>query len=154
MLEVHLRKRCTAFQVRKAFLNSPTRDWSGSAGAVYPAIKRLELDDLIVRSPQVDGRGTHTLLATEKGVAALHRWAAEPSLASAIGADPFRTRVDYLKSLPIEQRTVALAAIKAELTSALTKMDQLVELDHPFKGGANDLASQLLRSRMDWINNL
>ena len=33
---------CTPYQVRKQFLDSPTPSWSGSAGTIYPLMRRLE----------------------------------------------------------------------------------------------------------------
>ena len=39
--EIQHRGNHTAFQVRRAFQTSPSIEWSGSAGAIYPAIKHL-----------------------------------------------------------------------------------------------------------------
>ena len=119
MLEVHMRGRKTAFQVRSAFLKSVTSDWSGSAGSVYPAIKRLEESGYIQRTAETDGRGTQTLTATSEGISALHQWAVDPDLSAVITSDPFRTRSDYLSTLPAQKRKDALDAIRAALAEAL-----------------------------------
>ena len=39
--EIYHRGQKTAFQVRRAFAASHSLEWKGSAGAVYPAVKRL-----------------------------------------------------------------------------------------------------------------
>lgn len=154
LLEVHMRGRNTAFQVRSAFLTSPTSDWSGSAGAVYPAIKRLEENGYISRTAKIDGRGTQTLSATPDGITALNKWALAPDLSAVITADPFRTRSDYLRTLPPEQRSDALDAIKAALIGALAEIDELVDDDHVLKQSANQLAGQLLRTRLAWLEQI
>ncbi len=154
MLEVHMRGRRTAFQVRKSFINSPTADWSGSAGAVYPAIKRLEAADLLCRNQVGDARGTHELSLTSQGIAALHEWATDPNLASRMRADPFRTRSDYLKSLPAKERIKVFESIRTELMNVAAVIDDLISLDHELKTEANTLASRLISSRLDWIEGV
>ncbi|MEM5517851.1 PadR family transcriptional regulator [Henriciella sp. AS95] len=153
MLEIHLRGRSTAFQVRSAFQTSLTPDWSGSAGAVYPAIKRLEAAGLIASKALEDRRGTRSLSATEQGIAALHDWATAPDLACKLNADPFRTRVDYLKSLPPRQRKQVLADILAAMEQSLSDMQALLQTDHDMKATSNALAGEALRLRMEWIKD-
>jgi len=154
MLEVHMRRRRTAFQVRSAFLKSVTSDWSGSAGSVYPAIKRLEESGYIQRTTEIDGRGTQTLTATSEGISALHKWAVDPDLSAVITSDPFRTRSDYLSSLPAKKRKDALDAIRVKLADALIEIDNLLDQDHILKQSANELAGQLLRMRIAWLDGL
>ena len=152
LLEVHLRHRRTAFEVRKVFLQSPTSDWSGSAGAIYPAIARLERNGLIVRTQTPDGRGTRILSLTKTGVDALHEWATSPDLATRITSDPFRTRVDYLKALPAPERRAALAQIRNAMTHLLAVIDEQISADNPAKTEANNLARDLLTARLDWLD--
>ena len=154
MLEVHMRGRKTAFQVRSAFLKSVTSDWSGSAGSVYPAIKRLEESGYIQRTAETDGRGTQMLSATSEGISALHQWAVDPDLSAVITSDPFRTRSDYLSALPAKERKEALNAIRASLADALIKIDTLLNEDHVLKHSANELAGELLRLRIAWLDRL
>jgi DNA-binding PadR family transcriptional regulator len=50
----------TAYAVRQVFHASASADWSGSAGAVYPAIERLKTAKLLTPRKEKDGRGTVT----------------------------------------------------------------------------------------------
>ena len=54
--EIEHRGQQTAFQVRKAFADSFSLEWKGSAGAIYPAVRRLEkaCDPVLAASIGVD----------------------------------------------------------------------------------------------------
>ena len=83
----------TAYRVRRAFETSRSQEWSGSAGAVYPAIRRLiERGHIATESDASDGRGTSRLSLTRQGRAALRAWASDVERAVGPGVDPFRTR--------------------------------------------------------------
>jgi len=64
---VRLEPNCTAYRVRQVFLASRSTEWSGSAGAVYPAVNRLQVEGLIGETPEQDGRGTKTYRLTPAG---------------------------------------------------------------------------------------
>lgn len=103
--EIEHRGQQTAFQVRKAFADSFSLEWKGSAGAVYPAVKRLEQDGLVHASEAQGGRATRHLSLTNAGREALKTWACDPALASSIGVDPFRLRAGMWIGLSDEDRT-------------------------------------------------
>lgn len=154
LLEIDLRGRSTAFQVRKAFQMSPTQDWSGSAGAVYPAIKRLVEKSYISKTAQDDARGTQHLNATPKGQLALKDWAIDRELATAMNADPFRTRMDYLMTMSKTERTRALTAIHDTLVEKQDLIKRLTESEPATKREANQLVSTLLSSRLNWVRQI
>ena len=83
---------CTAYHVKRAFEISPSEYWSGSAGAVYPLVKRLESRGLIERGAQ-RSRGARTLRITSAGCAALRSWFSDVERAVSPGFDPLRTRL-------------------------------------------------------------
>ena len=43
---------CTAYTIRKQFVASPSPQWSGSAGAIYPLVRRLEKKRLLALTPE------------------------------------------------------------------------------------------------------
>lgn len=151
LIEIELRKRQTAFQIRKAFQDSPTADWSGSAGAVHPAVSRLVQQGLILSAKTSDKRGTRKLSLTPQGRRALSKWATDPILASRLSSDPFRTRIDYLSALPKADRDKALAQIRKTIEQSLERLDMLLVEGHPLKACADSLAREVVRSRLDWI---
>src|SRR5690606_37675280 len=57
----------TAYRIRQVFRVSRSAEWSGSAGAVYPALKRMQKDRLIAERPEQDERGTRTYALTPAG---------------------------------------------------------------------------------------
>jgi len=64
---------CTAYGVRKVFLNSPSSYWSGSAGAIYPLMRRLEQAGLIRSAPcRGDKRRARLYQLTSNGRARLN----------------------------------------------------------------------------------
>jgi len=154
LLEIDLRGRSTAFQVRKAFQMSPTQNWSGSAGAIYPAIKRLVEKGYISKVAQDDARGTQHLRVTPDGQAALKDWATDRELATAINADPFRTRIDYLMTMSETDRTHALSAIHDTLIEQQALIKRLTESEPETKREANQLVSLLLTSRLNWVKHI
>jgi DNA-binding PadR family transcriptional regulator len=98
---------CTAYAIRKAFLDAPSTYWSGSAGAIYPLVARLEERGLLAARERPWGRGTKKLLSlTDDGRRTLQRWLAPPLpvWVAAHTADPVRTRLFYLESLPADER--------------------------------------------------
>ncbi len=151
MLEVQLRGRKTAFQVRKAFASSPTEGWTASAGAVYPAIKRLVEKSFLKQVRMDDARGTNKLSVTRSGRAAVHRWAIDPNLATRLSTDPFRTRVDYLASLPSKKKDDVLQKLREELIGKVETIDRLLTTETASKAEGNFLAVQLLRTRLQWL---
>jgi DNA-binding PadR family transcriptional regulator len=100
---------CTAYAVRQTFLRSPSTRWSGSAGAIYPLVRRLERRGLLSSKPHPTGRrqGRHYELTTE-GQEALTTWIGPPfsEEISGIPPDPLRTRLSFLAVLPKDQREV------------------------------------------------
>ena len=48
--ELSIQQPCTAYAIRRAFAQSPTPTWSGSAGTIYPVLERL-LRRKLVRAP-------------------------------------------------------------------------------------------------------
>ena len=128
--EIQHRGQKTAFQVRRAFAVSFSLEWKGSAGAVYPAVKRLEQRGLIQASVAQGGRATRTLSLTELGKEELMSRACDPLRASSIGIDPFRLRSGIWTELTSGQRKKVFAKIRKEIETSIPILEKYVtEID-------------------------
>lgn len=98
---------CTTYWIRKQFQSSPSSHFSGSAGAVYPAIRRLEKQGLVRGTRQRRGsRKLSSYRLTNRGEQALRHWLTPPLPLEDIthSLDPIRTRVYFLNALDSEER--------------------------------------------------
>jgi len=92
----------TPYAIRREFLTSPTPHFSGSAGAVYPLVRRLaERGSLSSESADEDRRGACLYRITPRGRCELREWLTPPLEDADVGAgfDPVRARVYFLESL-------------------------------------------------------
>lgn len=150
--ELHHRGRQTAFQVRRSFTLSPSIEWRGSAGAVYPAIKRLEREGFISGEAKGDGRATRLLSITPVGVAAMGQWACDVARACSVGIDPFRMRAGIWMGLAPDQRIDVLAAVRLELAASLEGLKAYSRHGDGIERASVDLAERLQRARLEWID--
>ncbi|GAB4538141.1 MAG: hypothetical protein Tsb0010_17080 [Parvularculaceae bacterium] len=87
---------CTPYKVREAFRASPSDVWSGSAGAIYPLMRRLEAEKLVTAKSETVGKRPRRLYAlTPKGERALKSWLTDVDRGASIGFDPLRTRLFF-----------------------------------------------------------
>lgn len=141
----------TAYRIRRVFQESRSAEWSGSAGAVYPAIRRLVVERLIKERAEADGRGTCTYALTKAGRAAYEHWLCDVAQAVGPGFDPFRTRAPLWIGLPpATQRKIA-----RELKTALEEQRHILtstirELDESDAVAAR-LHIALLDLRLKWL---
>jgi len=100
---------CTPYAVRREFLESRSPHWSGSAGAIYPLITRLEDRGLIrVARRTADARVGKVYRLTSAGRQTLRSWLGTPVKEDLVGVppDPLRNRVEFLLLLgKSEQRS-------------------------------------------------
>ena len=147
--EIHHRGQKTAFQVRRAFAASFSLEWKGSAGAVYPAVKRLEQRGLIQASMAKGGRATRTLLLTKMGIDELMAWACDPERAASVGIDPFRLRSGIWNELKPGERKKAFAAIRREIEAGIPGMEKFVADSDKLERTRVQLALALQRARLE-----
>lgn len=149
--EIHHRQNRTAFKVRRAFQTSPSIEWSGSAGAIYPAIRRLVEAELIESSVITTGRRGSHLALTGEGVAALESWICDPVRATSVGIDPFRLRAGLWSTLSPRLQDEAFRRIKLAVNEELKRLRaSLDELD-PVERARSDWSIQLQVMRLDWL---
>lgn len=113
---------CTAYAVRKVFVESPSSHWSGSAGAIYPLLRRLQRQGLLrSRVRRGDQRGSRLFQLTDAGRAALRAWLQPPlpSASSLMSVDMLRVRMRFFGALPARGRQAVLAEAAQKLTAQL-----------------------------------
>jgi DNA-binding PadR family transcriptional regulator len=114
LAEIASRGTATSYAVAQAFERSPSEFWSGSAGAVYPLIKRLAARGLLEASAASAGRRERLdYRITEAGREALEAWLLDAKRASGMGFDPLRTRLIHLHLVPPERRQAFLEEVRA-----------------------------------------
>ncbi len=152
---------CTAYWIRRQFHQSPSSFFSGSAGAVYPAVARLARRSLIKATTRREGsRTSRRYSLSQTGKRALKRWLLPPFPRedAAFTMDPVRTRVYYLGALSrqdrkrfvdeaIGQARRRMAVVQAESEERQESGDQFSYL-----GGLGVLHE--VRARVRWLEEL
>ncbi len=152
---------CTPYRVRQFFRKSPSPYWSGSAGAIYPLVRRLEKQKLITAQPFPTGkRAASAYRTTEKGQRQLSQWIIDSGTSertSGVPMDPLRTRVRFLAALSPDQQRKFLRSAQAQLRS----FAGIVEQDCAAKKGGDVLsyltargALFMSRARVQWIQEV
>ena len=141
----------TAYFVRKVFLVSRSDEWSGSAGAVYPAMERMRKLGLLRERVVADGRGTKTNVLTARGQRVHDDWLSDANRAVGAGIDPFRTRAAaWLELTPAQWRK-----LKPALEKALERqLETLRAPDRSLDQGdiaTNELHIATLEARVRWL---
>lgn len=149
---------CTAYAVRSRFLASPSPQWSGSAGAIYPLMQRLERQRLVASQAQRGTRRKGRLYSlTARGRRLLGVWLAPPLPAWVVGVppDPLRTRVGFFAALAPGERRAFLVEARRGVDEQL----RTIRLDVKESGKAGDTWHHLvargalaaLRARKAWL---
>lgn len=150
--EIHHRAASTAFKVRKAFQVSMSLEWRGSAGAVYPAIRRLTARGVIDAAETGSGRRTSLLSLTPLGVTMLEDWICDPDRAASVGLDPFRLRAGMWDQIASGRRAEALLALRNALEAEVAAMRRYVVTLDPVERPRIELAIVLQLSRLEWLD--
>lgn len=151
--EIHHRGASTAFKVRKAFQQSMSLEWRGSAGAVYPAIRRLTERGAVMATETGSGRRTSLLSLTPMGVTALEDWICDPCRAASVGLDPFRLRSGMWGQLSEARRQQAIFALRRTLEAEIALMQTYMLTLDAIERPRIELAVDLQISRLDWLNS-
>jgi DNA-binding PadR family transcriptional regulator len=140
----------TAYAVRQAFLGSASEEWSGSAGAVYPAIERMRKGGLLRARALADARGGKAYALSPAGVSALDDWLCDVARASGPGTDPFRTRAGLWPMLPARKRRALMHALAAEIADRRRRLSKTVQPDQGDRI-MQELHIELLALRLRWL---
>jgi DNA-binding PadR family transcriptional regulator len=141
----------TAYRLRQAFLASPSMEWSGSAGAVYPAMRRLTAAGFLDPKPSGDQRGTAHYRLTAAGGRALFSWASDVARAVSAGMDPFRSRAPEWLVLTPRQRGPLLREIEKALNARCSALEQKIAASGPIEREQASLEFDLQRVRLRWL---
>lgn len=150
--------RCTAHQLRSAFAGSTAGRYSGSAGAIYPLMKRLEQSGYIRSAAARNGAQKKRLFSIlKKGKRAVIAWMKSMPPPEIFPDDPLRTRVQYLDFLPRGEqerwRQDALNALDALDGAVLAEYESIPDrtaLDDQVRDGVLDAN----RQRRRWVRSL
>ncbi|MHC4080322.1 MAG: PadR family transcriptional regulator [Planctomycetota bacterium] len=152
---------CTPYAIRREFLTSPTPHFSGSAGTIYPLVRRLERDGLLSSEAAQQGRRRSRLYrTTSTGTAALKRWLRPPVPLKDIAGtyDPIRVRIYFLKASPPAQRRALLDEVLAEMKRRIPVLEaderRYVESGDEFSRLASRGIRRMLEAKMDWIREV
>ena len=109
---------CSPYEVRRRMADSPSTQWSGSAGAIYPLMRKLERLGLLQgRAERTGNRRRREYGLTGRGRGALRDWIGPPlpKEAVSVGYDPLRSRARFLWALTPERRRRWLRDAEAAL---------------------------------------
>jgi len=141
----------TPYALAKAFSNSPSSFWSGSAGAMYPMIERLHKSGLLTVRPTKTGQRKSKVYAlTARGEDAIAEWLLDVGRTSNVGFDPLRTRLISLASFPKAKRNAYLRKIKAKMLDDAEALYANDEGDEVVKS----IHRTWLKHRLAWIEDL
>jgi DNA-binding PadR family transcriptional regulator len=124
---IHESGPATPYAIRRDFLDSPTPQWSGSAGTIYPLVERLQRRGLIRSKLRYTGdRPGSQLSLTAAGVRTFRKWLSVPvpEWVAGIPPDPLRTRVRFLAALPLRVRREFIAEAVREARRQLHALEQ------------------------------
>ena len=158
---VRLKQPCSAYAIRMVFAESPSRHWSGSAGAIYPLVRRLEGHGLLKSTRRRgDRRETRLYRLTPKGRNRLGSWL-RPPLPDAAGLmvlDPLRVRVRFLEAVAVRDRHAIVDDAEAKLREQLKRIR--LEAKNARKRGDVFLylshrgALRSLQAQVDWLREV
>jgi DNA-binding PadR family transcriptional regulator len=146
LAEIAARGAATSYAVARAFAASPSEYWSGSAGAVYPLIKRLAARGLLSAHADADGkRARRDYQITASGRVALEDWLLDAHRAAGMGFDPLRTRLVHLHLVTPAQRKAFLKDVRA-LSEAFAKQPAFAGRPIP-----QQIHKSWLKARAAWL---
>lgn len=152
---------CSPYDVRQHLRNSPSTQWSGSAGAIYPLVRRLERRGLLISKTESTGRRRRRMYRlTRPGLDALRRWIGPPLAEEAISAvyDPLRSRARYLGLLKPKDRQRWIEAARDALQVV---EDAIADWDETYRDSGDEFLRATTRhgrldvlARRQWLDEL
>jgi len=158
---VNVNQPCSAYRVRMVFARSPSRHWSGSAGSIYPLVRRLESGGLLQSvTRRGDGRATRLYRLTRRGRSRLLSWLRPPlpDGGDLMTMDPLRVRVRFMEALRSEERLAVLEDAEAKLREKLVSIDHEARNDKragdTFRYLSGRGAIRSIRAQLDWLREV
>ena len=144
-------KKCTPYQVRVDFQKSRSHEWSGSAGAVYPALRRLHAAGFLRSHAKEEGRRSVEFALTPLGRRVFSEWLADVERACGSGLDPFRCRADYWDNLSNRGKETMRNALIGRLRRKCAEVEALLAESGRAEREGLKLELALHRTRLDWL---
>ena len=122
---VHTSPDSTAHVIREMFRHSRSSHWSGSAGAIYPLMKKLEGRGLLAVKEAPRGRQVRrTYTITADGLRELRRWIGPPvdDWMASVTFDPIRTRMPFLQALSPAKQLAFLEDAERKLEAEVAEL--------------------------------
>ena len=147
----------TPYEIRKFFVSSPSPHWSGSAGAIYPLVARLQRRGLLASRPHHTGRRRGRRFSlTPGGSRALAAWLSPPLGPEVLGIppDPLRTRLPFLGALPRRTQEKFAAEAARELRKDLREARSRKARKRSAEWHEELLAEGVIaamKARLDWM---
>lgn len=152
---------CTSYAVSREFTHSPTTHFSGSAGAIYPAVTRLLGRKYLRSMESTRGRRPRlTYRVTPKGRTALRKWLTPPLPESAarITYDPIRVRAFFLAVLSTAERRAfvdeAQKKVRDQYPVLEAEMERLEAEGDAFSILAMEGMLHVMEARLNWLSEL
>ena len=149
---------CTTYRVRRVFLDSPSPYWSGSAGAIYPLMRRLLRRGLIAsREGPASRRASRVYALTPAGVRLFRAWLGPPwsAVVTGVPADPLRTRVSFLGALRPSARSrffrEAIGRVAEDIRQHEEDRRRGRHAGQPFEAAVARGALAALEARRRWL---
>lgn len=147
---------CTAYAVRSAMLESPSLQWSGSAGAIYPLLERFEERGLVRSRKAMRGeRESWLYTLTAGGRGRLREWLGPPLMPDVVSitADPLRTRMYFLGALSTRERSAFIASARTALQRHLAELENCSAMDVLDRLALRG-AIRMTHARLAWLDEV
>ncbi len=148
----------TAHGISELYRLSRSSHWSGSAGAIYPLMKKLHARGLLAAEDSPRGSGVRRAYSiTPAGINELKRWLGPPlsEWVASVTFDPLRTRMPFLGTLTTaKQKAFLLSAeklLEEELQETHGGRRQLQESGSFWEQMAADGCRAVTQARLRWI---
>lgn len=158
---LRLEQPCTAYAVRMVFQQSLSSHWSGSAGAIYPLLRKLEKQKLVRSTARRgDGRSTRLYALTRRGETELQQWLRPPlpPAEALITIDPLRLRGRFLEAVSEAERAAFARDAETKLRALLARINELARADKrrgdQYRYLTNRSAALGIRAQLAWLKEV
>ena len=144
---------CTAYAIRKEFMESLSPRWSGSSGAIYPLLKRMELGGLVDAMATNRGkRKQRDYRITKKGLTVFRRWLRnlKPEVDAALMHDPLRSKLFFIDAMTNDQARTFVKKAMEELKGQIGGFHKFSA--HNTVAGRNMLL--VTKARIKWLEEV
>jgi DNA-binding PadR family transcriptional regulator len=148
---------CSPYDLRTHMARSPSSQWSASAGAIYPLVRRLEKAGYLASASARTGkRRRREYRITPSGLKVLRRWIGPPlAEAVTVAHDPLRTRARFLALLEPKQQLAWIDAARKVLDEVEARVQawqrELAAPTDPFAACMTRSGELDVAGRREWL---